>query len=378
MAEAEDRPKTGPGPGAGAPGPLHVACYLDAPSLGGSAASLATLLAALDPDIAVTVVGTTAHVVDDVAAARPGSTTHVLPPVRNKADVRSIARHVGALRRIRPDIVHANLDSQWTGQYGLLAAVVTRTPAVAVVHSVWSEPHPVQAVAVRRLARRVDAYVAVSAFAARATEALLRLRPGAVRVIANGVAAPGALAPPPDLGVPVVGAVGRLSPEKGIDVLLRAMALVPDARLVVVGEGPQRPELEALARRLGIAGRVTFAGWADPPWAATWSFDVLAVPSFTEGFGLVVVEAMLAGIPVVATAVGAIPEVVHDQVTGMLVAPGDPSALGAALRTLLGDPDRRRQLAAAARAEAALRFTTQRMASAFEALYAELASHRCQ
>ena len=87
-------------------------------------------------------------------------------------------------------------------------------------------------------------------------------------------------------------------------------------------------KLEALARELAVAGRVTFAGWAEPPWAAAWSFDVLAVPSFTEGFGLVVVEAMLAGIPVVASAVGAIPEVVHDEVTGVLVAPGDPAALG--------------------------------------------------
>jgi len=228
------------------------------------------------------------------------------------------------------------------------------------------------------LARRVNVYVGVSGYTARSTEALLGLADGSVRVIYNGVPdPPSTLAPPSGDGL-VVGAVGRLSPEKGYHVLLEAMRDVPDGRLVLVGDGPQRAELEALARDLGLEKRVTFAGWVDPPWAARWAFDVLVLPSFSEGFGLVVVEAMLANVPVVATAVGAIPEIVAEGETGLLVAPGDPAALAQGIKHVLGDATLRADFARRARANASERFTTAKMAAEFEKLYAELSAQRCQ
>jgi len=357
---------------------LRLACYLDAPVRGGSSTSLATLLGALDPAIEVTVVGTSTDVVAQVAGARPGTATVVLGAVRNKADIGAVRAHVRALRALRPDVVHANLDSQWSAQYGLLASVLTRTPVVAVVHSVWDQPARVQRVLVRRLARRVDAYVGVSKYAAASTEALLGLGDGSVRVIYNGVPAPSSVAPRGDGGGPVVGAVGRLSPEKGLDVLVRAMASLPGCRLVLVGEGPQRPALEALAAQLGVTGRVTFAGWVEAPWAAHFAFDVLAVPSFSEGFGLVAVEAMLAGTPVVATAVGAVPEVVRNGETGLLVPPGEAEPLARALGRLLADAPLRATFAERGRAVATEHFATSRMAAEFETLYATLSAHRCQ
>ena len=350
-------------------------CYLDAPVYGGSAGALATLLWSLDPDIDVTLVGTSPDVVERVGAARPGIDIEVIPRVRNKADVRAIARHVRVLRRLRPDVLHANLDHQWDGQYAMLAGLVSRTPILAAVHAVWPHPDRLQRTLMRTLATRVDVYVAVSAFVARSTELLLGLPAGAVRVVYNGVAPVPALAARRASRRPVVGAVGRLSHEKGLDTLLRAIESVPDCDLVIVGDGDERSNLVALAASLGIADRVRFAGWVEPPWVTHVSFDVLALPSHYEGFPLVLLEAMQAGIPVVATAVGGIPEMIVDGDDGILVAPQDPDALAGAIKGLLGDPEGRAAITARARAVAE-RFTTARMVAEFEALYRELAAPR--
>jgi glycosyltransferase involved in cell wall biosynthesis len=352
-----------------------LACYLDAPVNGGSSGSLATLLGALGPEIDVTVLGTAPDVVERVGAARPGAAMHVLTPVRNKGDARAIAEHVRMLRRLRPDVLHANLDHQWSGQYGMLAGVLSGTPVLAAVHAVWPHPHRLQQRLVHALARRVDAYVAVSKFAARTTEELLGLPVGAVHVIHNGVTPPPELAARPAMSAPVVGAVGRLSPEKGFDVLLRAMAKIPDAHLVLVGDGDERAELEALAEATGVTGRVTFAGWVDPPWAQHWSFDVLVVPSRNESFGLVLLEAMHAGIPAVAAAVGGIPELIVDGENGLLVPPQDPDALADAVHGLLADAERRAAMTARARVTAAA-FTPAAMAARFTGLYGEIARRR--
>jgi glycosyltransferase involved in cell wall biosynthesis len=144
---------------------------------------------------------------------------------------------------------------------------------------------------------------------------------------------------PPDPVPPrkrVVLCVCRLEPQKGVDVALRALAEVPDAHLVVLGEGPQRAELEQLARALGVQaylpGRV--------PDVATWlrRADLLVHPVRWEGFGLALLEAMLASLPVVATRVSSIPEIVVDGETGLLVPPDDPPALAAALNRVLSEP----------------------------------------
>jgi D-inositol-3-phosphate glycosyltransferase len=130
--------------------------------------------------------------------------------------------------------------------------------------------------------------------------------------------------------------VCRLEPQKGVDVAIRALPDVPGAQLVVLGEGPQRAELERLARELGVQvylpGRV--------PDVAAWlrRADLLVHPVRWEGFGLALLEAMLASLAVVATRVSSIPEIVSDGETGLLVPPDDPSALAAALNRVLADP----------------------------------------
>jgi glycosyltransferase involved in cell wall biosynthesis len=351
---------------------LKVACYFDAGNPGGSSASLATLLGALDPSIDATLVGTSDSMVRSVASARPGMSMRVLAPVRSKFDLARIGAHIRAVRDLRPDILHVNLDNPWTSQYGLLAGAVTRTATVAVLHGRTPAWRRRQAWLVRLVARRVDAYVAVSHDAARFAEEVLHRPPRSVRVIYNGAPVPERSAPPRAPGPPVVGAVGRLSPEKGLEVLVRAVRTLPGCRLVLVGEGPERPRLEQLVRDLELAERVQFAGWVDAPWTAQWAFDVVAMPSFTEAFPLVIVEAMLAGMPVVASSVGGIPEIVVDGDTGLLVPPNDVEALASSLGELVDDAERRVAMGARCRSVAQHRFTADVMAANFESLYREL------
>ena len=145
--------------------------------------------------------------------------------------------------------------------------------------------------------------------------------------------------PPPGAFRPdarVLLAVCRLEPQKGVDVAIRALREIDDAQLVVLGEGPQRAELERLARELDVSvylpGRV--------PDVTEWlrRASMLVHPARWEGFGLALLEAMLAGLPVVATNVSSIPEIVVDGETGVLVGPDDPSALAAAVNRVLRDP----------------------------------------
>jgi glycosyltransferase involved in cell wall biosynthesis len=180
-----------------------------------------------------------------------------------------------------------------------------------------------------------------------------------------------------DPGRPVVGTVGRLEVRKGHDQLLRAArALVAGAngrtpQFLIVGDGPLRHELDGLAEELGLGGNVRLPGGFPDVRGALAAIDVFALPSREEGMSNALLEAMAAGRPVVATAVGGTGEVVENGATGVLVPPGDVDALGRALAELLDDEERRRHLGAAARAAVAARFGDDVMVRRLEQLYTE-------
>ncbi len=171
---------------------------------------------------------------------------------------------------------------------------------------------------------------------------------------------------------PIVGAIGRLEPQKGFDLLIRAMQQLEGVTLVLVGEGSERGPLEQLARDVGVAERVVWEGWSDRARTYLGAFDVFALPSRFEGFPLVVLEALLARSAVVAADVGSVAEAVRHEETGLLVPPDDPAALAAALRRLFADPDLRRRLGEQGRRLVLERFTADHMTRGFERLYAEL------
>jgi glycosyltransferase involved in cell wall biosynthesis len=142
---------------------------------------------------------------------------------------------------------------------------------------------------------------------------------------------------------------GRLGPQKALGVLLDALVAAPDVALAVAGDGPERAGLERRARELGLDGRVSFLGTV--PRARVLRLfraaDASVLPSAWENFPHTVVEALAVGCPVIATAVGGVPEIVRDGENGLLVAPRDASALAAAIARFFADPDLRARLAQA-------------------------------
>ena len=354
---------------------LRVGLY-SISGVGGSLVSCMTLLGGLGEGIEVTVIGSPPDLIRQIAGVRPGTATRELAPVADKFDVVGIARHVAAVRRLRLDVLHVSCDNPWTAPYGLLAGILTRTPTVATVHGpapAWGRRQQWLA---RRIAPHVAGYVSVSMASSRVTASALHLPAGSVRTIYNGVTLPTELAPRQEGAEPVIGAVSRFSPEKGLDVLIEAFALVGRGRLVVIGDGDERPRLESLVEARGLADRVLFTGWLTGPWAAQWAFDALVVPSRSEGFGLAVVEAMLAGIPVVATDVGGLPELIEQERTGLLVPADNPDALAGAIARVIDDPDQALQRADVAGVDARKRFSPAAMAAAYENLYEETARTR--
>ncbi len=171
--------------------------------------------------------------------------------------------------------------------------------------------------------------------------------------------------------------VGRLRYYKGLDDLLRALPRVPDAHLLVVGDGPMRAEWETLARELGLADRVHFLGDlpdADLPASyAVADLFVLPANARAEAFGTVLLEAMAAGLPLICTEVGSGTSFVnrHGE-TGLVVPPRDPAALAAAINALLADPARRRAMGEAAQRRVREQFTVEQMIARVEALYHQL------
>ena len=300
------------------------------------------------------------------------------------------------LRRLlggRVALVH----SHWLLPQGLTAGIATsirRQPHLATVHG--SDVFAMQGAvsrACKRIAIRLADAVTVNSAATRA--AVLPLAPAAseLALIPMGAAIPvpsidgEAAALRADLrrgDGPLLVFVGRLVPEKGADDLLHAVHLLaaelPDVRAMIVGDGPERTNLERLASRLGIGERVNFTGWLSPAdvQRRLRAADAFVGPSrpgidgTTEAQGLVFVEAMLAGIPVVATGIGGIVDAVRDGETGLIVPPGSPEAIAGAIRRLAGDTGLARRLSERGRALATSEFTREASARRFSGLYRRL------
>ena len=177
-------------------------------------------------------------------------------------------------------------------------------------------------------------------------------------------------------GSRIVVSAGRLSPEKGVPVLIEAATQVirvcPESRFVVFGEGTQRPALERMVRKAGLAGRLVLPGYRGDLDRVLPSADLFVLPSHTEGMPNVVLEASAAGVPVVATAVGGTPEVVDDGRTGFLVPPADPAWLARRMIELLNDESLRMQMGQAGREHVRDHFTFEAQAQSYLNLFEQM------
>jgi glycosyltransferase involved in cell wall biosynthesis len=353
---------------------IHVAAYTDSSEFGGAEKHLAALVRELAGGIQISVLGTNPAIIERVSAGRADVTVRSVRPVANKRDMRGIGAHMRAIREIRPDVLHASLRHPWSCQYALSAGLLTAGVRTIAVHHAMLPPRNRRQVWLNRLnLRRLDGQVAVSRAGALFVEQLVGLESSTVRVIHNGVPDSAATPLARPVSGPIIGSVGRLSPEKGFDVLLRALPALPEVTVILVGDGPLRGDLERLAAELEVAERVRMVGWRDDPGPWLPTFDVFVMPSRMEALGLAIIEAMIASRPVVASSVGGIPDVVVDGETGLLVPAADPAAMARGVRDLLADPRRRDRMGKAGRDRALRRFGLRRMVDRYESLYEELA-----
>jgi glycosyltransferase involved in cell wall biosynthesis len=295
------------------------------------------------------------------------------------------------VRAIRNFICERDLDILHThgykaNIYGYRAAKSTRVGLVATAHS-WPGKSPSlrqYALLDRVILRWFDHICAVSS---KVADALRRFRvPNEIiTVVENGIDVAQFSEGRPDLreelGLrqnPLVGFVGRLAPEKGLEYLLRAAAgmlnALPAAKIILTGDGPDRCALEKLTRQLGIEKSVIFLGRRSDLASIYASLDVFVLPSLSEGMPLAVMEAMAAKRPVVATRVGAIPKMVKDQQTGLLVDAGDSIGLQTAISLLLNRPDLCRTLGQNGHEVAKALFSSDSMAKNYLGIYRRVIS----
>ncbi|HEY3759760.1 MAG TPA: glycosyltransferase family 4 protein [Solirubrobacteraceae bacterium] len=362
---------------------MRLLAYTDSQAVGGAELALGYLLRALAPEIEVGLLVSDPEVGEMLATYRPQAPLSIVPAPAGLDDRAALLAHLRAIRAHAPDILHANQAWPWACGYGELAALLTPGVRVlAVDHLPIGGAVPRRRILARRLlARRLHAHVSVGERSARAVEEIIGLRAGSVGAVPNGVPRWHGESLPPALAAgssfasaagPIVGSVGRLTDQKGYDLLIRALPELPGARLVLVGDGPQRGALERLAAQLGVAERLLITGWIADARAHLPGFDVFALPSRWEGMPLGIIEAMHAALPVLACDVGSVVEAVRDGESGFVVGADDLPALQARLATLLADPQLRRRMGERGRSLATENFTDTVMARRYEAIYYEM------
>jgi len=293
-----------------------------------------------------------------------------------------IPRLASAIRSRRPDLVH--LHGQFAGSLGQLALQLAGTPR-SVYTALWpsflDDDGPWSRFR-NHISERVSctgaaAVVAASEYDRRELVARGLCDENKLSVIYCAYFLEDGVVPaPPPPASQVVGFVGRLVDQKGCEYLVRAaprvVAAHRNARFVIVGEGPELKRLQSIARELGVASAVEFAGYDPAPARRMRSMTILAVPSLYESLGMVALEAMACGVAVVASAVGGLTEAVDDGRTGLLVPPRNPDALATALVRLLDAPDIASQMGSAGRQLALRKFSPEVIANQYAKLYRRL------
>ncbi|MEA2315770.1 MAG: hypothetical protein QOI03_2462 [Solirubrobacteraceae bacterium] len=306
---------------------------------------------------------------------------------RRKVEIAPWVRLERFLRRERVDVLHTHKFG--SNVWGMLTGSLARVPVLVAHEHTWSyQGQPLRRFLDRELvARGADRFIAVSLEDQRRMTEVERIPPRRTLFIPNGIVAP----PPPsghdvraelgiEAGTAVAGIVGMLRAQKAHGVLLRALALLardwPQLTLLVAGDGPEQGALEALARELHVGERVRFLGDRTDIPDVLAALDLAVCCSDFEGSPLAVMEYMDAALPIVATTVGGVPDLIEPGVHGLLVPAQDPAALAEAIATVLRDPDRAKAMGARARERRRSEFDIDVQVRRVEDLYRELLGAR--
>jgi len=301
---------------------------------------------------------------------------------RTRAHAWAWAPLVRLLRRERIDVVHAHKFG--SNIWGVVFGRMCRVPVVVTHEHGWSFEGRAKTIVDRELiARGSNAFVAVSREDRRRMIELQKIRPEDAVFIPNGIKAlpaPSGRDVRAELGIAagdrIVTTVGFLRRPKTMDVLIEAAAQIaprfPGLRVLIVGEGADRPAYEALIERLGVQDTVKLLGLRSDVPDLLAASDVAVLSTNSEGSPLSVMEYMDAGLPVVATRVGGIPDLIDDGVQGYLVEPQDPTGLGNAIARVLDDPREARRMGERGRERRRREFDIDVMVANLQDLYLEL------
>jgi glycosyltransferase involved in cell wall biosynthesis len=299
---------------------------------------------------------------------------------KGRADWRAVRQIEEYIQEDAVDLVHTH--GYKADLYGYLAAWRCHKPVVATCHN-WVGGTAALGIynhLDRMALKKFNALAAVSDAVAQRLLAF-GVPPEKIKTIANGidVTAFERAQPLPllkDEGSIVVGVVARLDLQKGFEYLLRAARelckMFPGLKIVIAGEGPDRSAIEEMIEQYGLQSSVVLAGQQSNMPAVYAAMDIFVLPSLNEGLPMTVLEAMAASKPVIATSVGAIPSVIRDGETGLLVAPKDSEGLRNAVASLLNDPGRRKRLGDQAHAWVSQNYTSEAMALKYREMYEEV------
>jgi glycosyltransferase involved in cell wall biosynthesis len=361
-----------------APTVIH---YTDAVDFGGAERMIVTLMAGLQAKRRSQVL--VHHAGPDIRrliafAADLGIATWALPPMRGTGRLLATLDFVRQLRRQAPALFHAPLSSPTACRYGLIAARLAGLPVVATVQLFIPVRGARAVYPYRLLSLAVDRYIAVSRSVAREMEPLCLNASSKIRVVYNGVPVEqfegDARSGVCEVGRPRVLTVARLHSQKGLPHLLRAATLLRDVRFLVAGDGPDRRALDDEARSLGLGEQVEFLGHRDDIPELLRTADVFVLPSLYEGLPVSVLEAMAAGTPVVATAIAGTEEAVVHGESGLLVPPGDPAAIAAAIQDVVSDAALARKLVTGGKARVRAMFSADHVADGVCEVYDQVRS----
>jgi glycosyltransferase involved in cell wall biosynthesis len=344
--------------------------------------------ARLDPERFRVICGLLTPDADRVIPARLATLDFNLPGLNGWVWLRFFFHLCWVIYRRRVDAIHVN--SYVPGNYARLAAALMQVPIVIDHWHGFTRFNRKRRLICRALGRFTDLSLAVSRGVKDYLVAEIGLDPAKIRVVPNGVdlAALDAARPGPIVrrelglpeGVPVIGLVGRLDHwGKGHKELFQAMVSLQASHPVcalIVGGGRRQAEMRELAASLGLGESVHFLGQRQDVPDLLQAMDILVLPSYSEGVSLALLEAMAAGLPVIATAVGGLPDVVADAETGLLIPPKDAAALAGAITRLLTDPARAQQLGANARTHVRERYSLDRLGREINEIYGELVQQK--
>lgn len=289
------------------------------------------------------------------------------------------------VRRVNPDVVH--LNSSKAGVIGSIAAAHAGVPKIVYTVHGFAFNEAVAAwkkwlywLAEKYFVRYKHALIFISEFDRRTSASLGLPNQKQLVTIHNGVNPPALLQRPPArqaLGLPadkvIIGSIANFYPTKDLVTMVRAVGIIsqqqPDIHFALIGDGIERHALEAEIKRLELVDRVTLCGQHPQPGRYLSAFDVYVCSSVKEGFPFSILEAMAAGLPVVSTNVGGIPEMITNGGTGVLVEPKNPPALADAITSLLSDKNRADRLGRQAQQEVREKFSLERMVKETEKVY---------